>query len=105
MDRYDVLGEDARTLPLGGRILIRELESRPRGPRMMPYIRLGRYRGIRTYYRLYPKYIECVDRVQGRYQTKPNGNYYSSEPSDDEVLWYSQVKKSSCVATTLCSQA
>ena len=31
--------------PAGGRALLRELESRPRGPRMMPYIRLGRYRG------------------------------------------------------------
>ena len=31
--------------PAGGRALLRELESRPRGPRMMPYIRLDRYRG------------------------------------------------------------
>ena len=44
-NRYDVLGEDAHTLPVGGRILLRELESGPSGPRMMPYIRLGRYRG------------------------------------------------------------
>ena len=45
-NRYDVLGEDAHTLPSGGRILLRELQSRPCGtPRMMPYIRLGRYRG------------------------------------------------------------
>ena len=43
--RYGLLGEDPRTLPVGGRILLRELESRPRGPRMMPCIRLGRYRG------------------------------------------------------------
>ena len=40
-NRYDVLGEDAHTLPVGGRTL----ESGPRGPRMMPCIRLGRYRG------------------------------------------------------------
>ena len=39
------LGEDAHTPPVGGRILLRELESRPRGPRMMPCIRLGRHRG------------------------------------------------------------
>ena len=44
-NRYDVLGEDGHALPAGGRILLRELESRPRGPRIMPYIRLGRYRG------------------------------------------------------------
>ena len=44
-NRYDVLGEDAHTLPVGGRILLRELESGPSGPRMRPYIRLGRYRG------------------------------------------------------------
>jgi hypothetical protein len=44
-NRYDVLGEDAHTLPVGGRILLRGMESRPCGPRGMPYIRLGRYRG------------------------------------------------------------
>ena len=44
--RYDVLGEDAHTLPSGGGIPLRELKSRPCGtPRMTPYIRLGRYRG------------------------------------------------------------
>ena len=44
-NRYDVLGEDAHTLPVGGRILLRGMESRPCGPRGIPYIRLGRYRG------------------------------------------------------------
>ena len=44
-NRYDVLGEDAHTLPVGGRILLRELRAGHVVPRMMPYIRLGRYRG------------------------------------------------------------
>ena len=45
-NRYGVLGEDARILPMGGRILLRESGSGPYGPpRTMPYIKLGSYRG------------------------------------------------------------
>ena len=45
-NRYDVLGEDAHTLPMGGRFLLRESGSGPYGPRgSMPYIKLCSYRG------------------------------------------------------------
>ena len=45
-NRYDILGEDDHILPLGGRLLPRESESGPFGTiRMMPYIKLGSYRG------------------------------------------------------------
>ena len=45
-NRYGVLGEDAHTLPMGGRCPLRESESGPYGPRgTMPYIKLCSYRG------------------------------------------------------------
>ena len=49
--------------------------------------------------------LECVDRREGRYQTKTHGNLTSSEQSNDEVSGYSQVKTGGCVAAALCSQA
>ena len=45
-NRYDILGEDGRILPLGGRLLPRESKSGQCGAiRMMPYIKLGSCRG------------------------------------------------------------
>ena len=45
-NRYNILGEDGHSLPLGGGLLPRESTSGPCVTRhMMPYIKLGSYRG------------------------------------------------------------
>ena len=45
-NRYDILGEDGHSFPLGGRLLPRESESGKCCTRhMMPHIKLGSYRG------------------------------------------------------------
>ena len=45
-NRYNILGEDGHSLPLGGELLPRESTSGPCVTRhMMPYIKLGSCRG------------------------------------------------------------